>query len=212
MPPSGGAFSRMPSTRSKSGIFPLFVGSDLAMSNYTSIRDEQFFGALGRLAISWGHIEFGIDAFVALLHWKFGGHQLEKVVPWGLKDKLDYIRKYFRKHYPSYHGTTIVCQLMVEIATASENRHDLIHGFILEQPEGAGEAKLIRLLRVKDGKFREKKIHVTTATVLKHAVDAGNLGSRLSSMVVGLSSVAVEDMTNKPAIPSSALTAIATTA
>jgi hypothetical protein len=169
------------------------------MADYTSPADESFFAAVGRLTLSWGHIEAAIDYFVMILHWSFGGHQIERVMPWSLQRKIDYIKKYFRKGYPSYPATERICQLMDQIAIASETRHDLIHGFVIEHPDGKSEAKLIRHLRQRDEKFRTKEIHVTTEIILRHAVDANKLGSRLLRLVEGLIGTLTANDGDKPA-------------
>ena len=47
------------------------------MSEYTSPTDEAFFGAIGRLTISWAHLEFGLDCMVEIVHHHFGGEEVE---------------------------------------------------------------------------------------------------------------------------------------
>jgi len=43
------------------------------MADYTSREDEAFFAAIGRLVLSWGHVEAGLDMFVMVLHNLLGG-------------------------------------------------------------------------------------------------------------------------------------------
>src|SRR5437660_1479404 len=108
------------------------------MPTYTSDNEEKFFGGIGRLAIAWGHIEFGLDALVILLHIKLGGREtIEKVMPWSLSRKIDYVKRYFRKHYPLELGTETLCAHMDEISTASDTRHDIIQGVVMDHPEGS---------------------------------------------------------------------------
>lgn len=156
------------------------------MADYTSPADEAFFAAIGRLTLSWGHIEFGVDAIVAILHWNLGGAKTERVMPWALKRKIRYIKAYFRRQMPDSEITTRMCELLDEVGRASEDRHDLVHGFTVEHPEGAGEAKLVRLLRSETGKFTQKHVHVTTAMVLQHAVAANKLGTRVLEVTLAL--------------------------
>jgi len=36
------------------------------MATFTSKEDEEFFGAIGRLTISWVHLELGLDCMVEI--------------------------------------------------------------------------------------------------------------------------------------------------
>lgn len=170
------------------------------MTNYTSQADEALFAAFGRATISWGHIEYALDVFVMILHWRLGGQQtVERIIPWSLSRKLDYIKRYFRKHYPSYPATKQICDLMDQISSASESRHDLLHGFVIEHAEGASEAKLVRLLRDSGGGLpRERHITVTTTTVLQNAIDPAKLGAKLIHMVNSLVEAFPRNEANKP--------------
>jgi hypothetical protein len=101
----------------------------LAMASFTSKEDEAFFAAIGRLTISWAHIEAGIDGAVAIIHQCFGGKQIETDPPrTSLYRKLRYIRKWAKTvPVPIFQESAGV--LMGEIEKAAELRHDIIHGY-----------------------------------------------------------------------------------
>jgi hypothetical protein len=64
---------------------------------FTEPADEAFFAAIGRLTISWAHIEVGLDWLVRIAHHDLGGYErIEAEEPISLKRKLTYLRKAFR--------------------------------------------------------------------------------------------------------------------
>jgi hypothetical protein len=139
------------------------------MSSPATSIDLQFLASIGSLTLAWGQLEGAIDGFVGLLHWHVGGQQIERVMPWQLSRKIEYIKKCFRKIPVLQPSAQLACDIMDKIDEASEIRHDLIHGYVVEKMQGVGEAKLLRLLRPKKGEtFRQKPIHVTTAIVIEH--------------------------------------------
>ena len=168
------------------------------MLTFTSKADEEFFGAFGRVAITWSQIEFGIDVLVMTLHWRMGGqHTIERVAPWSISRKLDYVKRYYRKHHPTYHGTHIICQLMDDISSASDIRHDLLHGFIIEHAQGTSEATLMRFLRDSSGDLpKEKRFDITTSAILQHAANAIKLANKVINLTARV--VSTLDKQNKP--------------
>jgi len=63
---------------------------------YTSQADEEFFGAIGRLVISWAHIETGIDFTVAVAYHDLGGNEFEEK-PWSLDGKIKFLKKCYSR-------------------------------------------------------------------------------------------------------------------
>ena len=57
---------------------------------YTSKADEDFFAAIGRLTISWAHLELGLDLVVDITHRLKLSKELEK--PRALQRKISYMR------------------------------------------------------------------------------------------------------------------------
>jgi hypothetical protein len=155
---------------------------------YTTPADEDFFASIGRLTLSWSQIECGLDVTILLLHHTLGGRLMEREIPWSLKRKLNYIRKWFKKQRLGKAFEILepsVDTLLTEIERAAEFRHDLIHGFALEHLEGSGEAQMTRLLRgEKPG--APKKFTVTTIQILGEAVTAGKLGGKALKLATSL--------------------------
>jgi hypothetical protein len=74
--------------------------------------------------------------------------------------------------------------LLDEIKTASEIRHDLIHGFIVEQ--SGGHAKTIRIVHTKEKSFGKRQLDITTNEIMKAAVAANKLAGRSLNFGTGL--------------------------
>jgi hypothetical protein len=156
------------------------------MSTFTSKEDQEFFAAIGRLTISWAQIELGLDCAIDIIHRFLGGKQIDPEAPrTSLSRKLNYIRKW-AKTSPEPTFRDAVQKLMNDIEAAAEARHDLIHGIIIEQEEGSGEAKMVRLLHRAARPPGKKYYEVTTVQILRAAVAAGKLGGRSLKMGTGL--------------------------
>jgi hypothetical protein len=126
------------------------------MADYTSPEDQAFFAAIGRLAISWAEIELGLDCAIDIIHPVLGGQKITAAAPrTALSRKIEYIRTW-AKTVPEPTFRESALKLMTDIETSSETRHDLIHGIIIEQVEGSGEARMVRL--VQSAKSVTKKI------------------------------------------------------
>lgn len=123
------------------------------MADYTSREDENFFGAIGRLTISWAHLEFGLDCIVEIIHHGFGGKMIEPEIPRALQRKITYLRAAF-KNLPfelPQDALQGYLNLFDQIQTAAQTRHDIIHGIIIEYAERSGEATMARVIRNREG-------------------------------------------------------------
>jgi hypothetical protein len=148
------------------------------MATYTSVADEEFFGAIGRLVISWAHIETGMDLIVAVAYHDLGGDDIEEK-PWSLDGKIKFLRKCFSRLDGLAALKDIGPPLLTEVKDASKTRQKIIHGFIIDHPEGAGEAEMIRLIRGSDlPPNAHEKFKVSTSLILQEAVLANNLATR----------------------------------
>ena len=147
------------------------------MANVTTSADQEFFAAIGRLTISWAHIEAGIDITISIAR-HIGGAKVQPDPPrTGLNRKIAYIRKWLKTvREPTF--CTAVESLISQIESAADVRHDLIHGFIIEQAEGSGEAEMVRILGTAADPYRRKKYKITTVEILRAATDAGKLAGR----------------------------------
>lgn len=148
------------------------------MPTYTSAQDEHFFGAIGRLTISWAHLELGLDCMVDISHNAFGGNKIDPEMPRALKRKITYLRAIFKQlpippeSIKGYHA------LLDQIETAAEVRHDIIHGAITKYIERSGEAEMVRIIRHKKG-VEKKRFKKTTGDILKDAGQAQRLGTKV---------------------------------
>jgi hypothetical protein len=59
---------------------------------FTSDADEGFFGAIGRMTISWGHLELGLDCMVEVLYRLSKGNTIEPEIPRSLQRKITFLR------------------------------------------------------------------------------------------------------------------------
>ncbi len=88
----------------------------------------------------------------------------------------------------------VMLPIFNEVATASEIRHDLIHGMLLSIPEEAKITEMARLLR--NTKHPHKKFSVTTVQILASATAARDLGGRLLNVTIALDEV-IKRLTKK---------------
>jgi hypothetical protein len=167
---------------------------------YTSKEDEEFFGAIGRLTISWAQIEFGLDCAIDIVHQFLGGQSIDSTAPrTSLYRKIEYLRKWGRT-IPEPTLRDALPVLLTEIETSSVTRHDLIHGVILKMEEGTGEAEMARIIHSRSS-FEKKYFKVTTVEILRAAVAADKLGRRSLTLGTGLQNLipVLEEILKNPA-------------
>jgi hypothetical protein len=160
------------------------------MPQFTTPEDEAFFAAIGRLSISWAHLELGIDLAISIARHL---RPPTPIVPrTGLSRKLRYLRRWARDiDEPTFQEP--VEKLLDEVEAAAEYRHDIIHGVVLEYAEGSGMAEMARIIGVEADPYRKKTYSVTTVDILKSANAANalatrtlNLGTRLQDGIAAL--------------------------
>jgi hypothetical protein len=155
---------------------------------FTSKEDEEFFGALGRLTISWARIELGLDCAVDVVHHVLGGQKISSTAPkTSLYRKIEYLRRWAKTvPEPTFRDATPA--LLAEIEAAAETRHDMIHGVIIKMERGTGEAEMARIIHSRNisKPFEKKYFRVTTLDILRAAVAADKLGNRSVAMGTGL--------------------------
>ena len=143
------------------------------MSNFIAPKDEAFFAAIGKLAVSWAHLELGLDWLIRIIHQELDGSEhVEADIPLSLQRKLRYLRKAFRTLPQLATFKDRFLKIADEISAASDERHDIIHGFVIHQIEGSGEAVMARLLPPEQ---KLKPFLATTETILKAAVRANKI-------------------------------------
>jgi len=140
------------------------------------INDERLFAAVGRLTVTWAHLEFGLDSMIAVIHGLMDGRLYEKQLPKQLSEKLRYIRRAFDRLGIAEADRPRYDKLIDDIEVASTTRHDIIHGFPIHHANDTGEAKLVRLQIGKE-KWIEphREIVITVDSVLEAALVAQSL-------------------------------------
>lgn len=148
------------------------------MKTYTSPEDEEFFAAIGRLTLTWGHLEFAIDCMVHVLHSRPDAKQIEPEMPRSLQRKISFLRATISQLPLDKQTAQKWLRLLDNIQSAAQKRHDIIHGFVIEQKERSGEAQFVRLFR--KGKITKSRRHTAnTQSILKAANQASKLASTL---------------------------------
>lgn len=169
----GGLFATTFSARSKRS----HASGTISMPEsptFTAPEDEAFFAAIGRLAVAWAHIEISLDAMIAIVHDTMnGGELIEPEKPISLQRKLRYLRRAFNRMQELQPFNERFRAIADEVKAASEDRHDIIHGFVVDQTSGTGRALMVRLLPGADA----KGFVVTTETILRAAVRAVRIHS-----------------------------------
>jgi hypothetical protein len=135
-----------------------------------SKKNEDFYGALGRLTISWARLELGLDCAVDVVHNVLGGNNINPTAPkTSLYRKTEYLRRWAKTvPEPTLRDATPI--LMDEIEGAAETRHDLIHGVIIKMEAGTGEAEMARIIHSRGASkppFEKKYFKVTTLDILR---------------------------------------------
>jgi hypothetical protein len=147
------------------------------MGSYDSIEDERFYGAIGRLAIAWAHLEFSLDCMVEAIHWALGGNEIEPEIPRALSRKLTYLRTNFKRFKIPEEAQQTYLELFDEIRVAGETRHDFIHGIVVDQVEKSGEATFSRVIRRKNN-VTKREFTATTRDILVAARTAQKLNKK----------------------------------
>jgi hypothetical protein len=145
---------------------------------FTSKADEEFFGAIGRLTISWGHLELGLDCMVHILYHGFKGDMIEREIPRSLQRKITFLRSSWKRQPIGVDGINGYLRFLDRVQTAAQTRHNIIHGFVIEQAESSGEAIMVRVIRDRDGGIEKRRFDVTTIDILRAANEAQDLAGR----------------------------------
>jgi hypothetical protein len=156
------------------------------MTDHTSPAAEEFFAAIGRLTISWAHIEAGLDCGIEVAHKILGGNRIEAEFPrTSLHRKLRYLRKWSAT-IPEPIFQKNVTDLMDDIERSAETRHNLIHGFMVAHAEELGEAEMVRIIHTSERSYDKRQYKVTTTQILEAAVAANKLAGRALRFGTGL--------------------------
>ena len=158
---------------------PVPMQGDNNTGTFTSNADEGFVGAIGRLTISWGHLELGLDCMVEVLYRGFNGNTIEPEIPRSLQRKITFLRSAWKSQPIAANGINGYLKFLDRVQTAAQTRHDIIHGVVIEQVKRSGEAIMVRAVRRRDGEIVKRRFHVTTVDILRAAREAQNLAGRI---------------------------------
>ena len=151
---------------------------DNETGTFTSETDEAFFGAIGRLTISWGHLELGLDCMVHILYYGFKGNTIQRKIPRNLKAKVTFLRSAWKRLLIGDDSNGYM-KFLDRVEAAAETRHDIIHGVVIEQVERSGEAIMVRAVRKRDGELEKRRFRVTTVDILRAAREAQDLAGKV---------------------------------
>ena len=134
---------------------------------------EEFYSAIGKLTISWAYTEMGLDWLIREIHEPLGGQQhIEPDIPISLQRKLRYLRRAFKALPRLSSFQARFHKIADDIQTASVERHDLIHGFIISQ-----EGHRAVMARIVPGVEKPKLFPVDSLMILKAAVRADQISA-----------------------------------
>jgi hypothetical protein len=147
-----------------------------ANGSFTSPEDEAFFSAIGRLVISWAHLEAGLQATIEIMHFSLGGAQHEQTLPRALNKKLAYLRRSVKRIAGNEFAEPWIA-FFDDVAHESDQRHDIIHGCIIQHAEATGAAKAIRVIHERE-RTKLRHVGLSTISILQAANRAQKLAGR----------------------------------
>jgi hypothetical protein len=147
--------------------------------------NREFFAWIGRLTISWGHLELGLEGMVEILYRGFKGNTIEPEIPRSLQRKISFLRSSWKRMQPvgveetEWAGAVNgYLKFLDRVQAAAQTRHDIIHGILVEQTGGGSEAIMGRVTRKRGGDLERKRIHVTTEDIRRAVREAEDLGEK----------------------------------
>lgn len=148
--------------------------SHLHMPEFSKKKIETYYASLGRFVTVWAQVELFVDLLVVILAKPDLPHQLSR--------KLSIIRKKL-KSSQSPHASAII-QLLEEIETLSDTRHDYVHGSIIGQVATRSEltVTLARLLQPRS-RPRRTPARITAAQIDRTAGRLHEIGEELLDLV-----------------------------
>jgi hypothetical protein len=155
------------------------------MSDQAALQQDQFYGCIGRLVVSWGHLEIWLDFSIAVIHNNLEGKTLQDEKPRFLDAKLKYLRKAARDLPALAPHRKELLKLADDIEAAAIMRHDLVHGAVAGHPNSPTEAEMLRLMRKKH-QPPFKIFKVTTHQISKAMLDAQGIAKRVMEFFIAI--------------------------
>ena len=102
---------------------------------FTSADDEEFFGAIDRLTVSWGHVEIGRERLLHIVHQDLNGRErIGTEAPLSRQRKLRYLRRAFPTLAELQTFSARFAKLADETSAAAD-AHAIIRGFVVGMPK-----------------------------------------------------------------------------
>jgi hypothetical protein len=140
-------------------------------------KEQAFHAAVGMFVVSWGDLEHGLDFLVLLIRRSSPARRHQKA-PRQLSGKIDFIKEQIDSLADSNECTN----LLDEIETLAETRHDLIHGAAMIRRFDRNKPAVATFVRL-FSRYQRPDRTMTTAEIIGIAERVGRLGDRVWNMV-----------------------------
>ena len=155
------------------------------MAQNTFLSDD-YLKALGAVTVHWATLEGALDFLAIITFAEYGKHPKHGELPRSTKRKIGYIRDYAA--LPSLaEWKDKLLELATRVTELKEQRHDAVHGCVMESVEGS--AKVLRLLHratkheYTDRHFTAEELWELAACIAINASAALDLTTRLIDAV-----------------------------
>jgi hypothetical protein len=141
--------------------------------------------------MSWSILEIGIDHSILIVHeFLKSCRAFQPEPPRSLERKINFLRKCVRRLPELATFQQAVLDLMNRVTKASELRHDIIHGFVTEDPRTATiEIKMSRIMPASikaDTPRLEKKFVLNPTQITERAQEVNILGAHALELAQAL--------------------------
>lgn len=160
---------------------PFYSRNSLSVSGmvpHDNPDDNFLFEAIGRMVVTWSHLEFTIDVMILIIHNVLGRSDIEPKKPRSLDRKLSYLSDFFKSLPLDDVALAGYRRLISDIKIAAIERHDIIHGVSVRHVEGSGEISMVRLLH-RDQGFDKKHVVANLETIGAAIIKANLLAKQV---------------------------------
>jgi hypothetical protein len=143
-------------------------------------KEQAFYAAVGTFVISWGDMEYGLN-FLAHLIRRLSPVQRSQRVPQQLCRKIDFVKE----RIDALADANEWINLLDQIETIAETRHDLIHGAAIVRRFDRNKPAKVTFDRLFPSR-RQPDRTMTTEEIIEIAERVGRLGDRVWDMIDGI--------------------------
>lgn len=123
----------------------------------TAVNDlTELYDAIGTVVVTWGFVEFGLDASIMAARALPGGHQAIRVLPIGLKQKVKALQDAFKTMPVLKPLRSQAVSALATVLNVKDRRHDLIHSS-LRSPKAKNKIYKYYSLSIENGKYEERE-------------------------------------------------------